>query len=117
MTLTEPAPTEDQKRQKLIAFLLNSVKHELERSTLPADKLQQAANNALEKAYQSTRLQLSVPLRDEIFKQVLQEFEGYGPIQPFIDDPDVSEVTQHVVTGVEIAECDILEFDVTLNRR
>ena len=102
MTLTEPAPTEDQKRQKLIAFLLNSVKHELERSTLPADKLQQAANNALEKAYQSTRLQLSVPLRDEIFKQVLQEFEGYGPIQPFIDDPDVSEVMVNGATRIYV---------------
>jgi len=102
MTLTEPAPTEDQKRQKLIAFLLNSVKHELERSTLPADKLQQAANNALEKAYQSTRLQLSGPLRDEIFKQVLQEFEGYGPIQPFIDDPDVSEVMVNGATRIYV---------------
>jgi pilus assembly protein CpaF len=99
--MTEPAyNTEDQKRQKLIDFLTNSVRHELERPGLPADHLQQVAYQALEKAYLSTRLKLSDPLREEIFRQVLHEFEGqvvqeiedYGPIQPYIDDPDVSEV-------------------------
>ena len=89
--MTEPAhSTEDQKKKKLIDFLINSVRHELESISLPADSLPQAAYQALEKAYLSTRLQLPDPLRDEIFRQVLheveyhmpQEIEDYGPIQP-----------------------------------
>ncbi len=98
--MTEPAQTtEDPKKKKLIEFLSSSVQHELEMHSSPADR-EQVASQALEKAYRSTRLQLPDPLRDEIFRLVYQEIEGqvvqgcedYGPIQPYIDDPNVSEV-------------------------
>ena len=31
-------------------------------------------------------------LKKDIFKQVLNDLLGFGPIQPLLDDPDVSEI-------------------------
>jgi pilus assembly protein CpaF len=83
---------EDPKRKNLIDYLANSVRHELKEAKGSPEKRGQAAYSILERAYTRTRLQLPEHVRNEIYKQVLHEIEGYGPIQAFIDDSEVSEV-------------------------
>jgi pilus assembly protein CpaF len=42
--------------------------------------------------YDRTRLKLANSLREQIFRDVIDELVGYGPIQPLLDDPGISEV-------------------------
>src|SRR3972149_3953154 len=46
----------------------------------------------LQEAYASTRINLPESARVELMKDVLNEFFGFGPIQPLLDDETVSEV-------------------------
>lgn len=46
----------------------------------------------LQEAYTSTRLNLPESARVELLRGVMNEFFGFGPIQPLLDDPTVSEV-------------------------
>jgi pilus assembly protein CpaF len=42
--------------------------------------------------YDQTKLQLPEDIRSQIYKEVLDELLGYGPIQPLLEDEDISEV-------------------------
>jgi len=46
----------------------------------------------LQEAYVSTRVNLPESARVELMKDVLNEFFGFGPIQPLLDDQTVTEV-------------------------
>jgi len=46
----------------------------------------------LQEAYVSTRVSLPESARVEMMKDILNEFFGFGPIQPLLDDPTVNEV-------------------------
>jgi len=46
----------------------------------------------LQQAYQSTRLNLPTALRDQIFHEVVDELLGFGPLQPLLDDPEITEI-------------------------
>jgi pilus assembly protein CpaF len=46
----------------------------------------------LEEIYQEAGLQLSNSLRESIFKQVLDEIKGFGPIQRLLEDNSITEV-------------------------
>jgi pilus assembly protein CpaF len=77
---------------KLKAYLINSVSRELEANPPPANEYRQLLNHQLLEAYAQTRLQLPVSLRDQLFHDILDEMLGYGPIQPLLDDPTITEV-------------------------
>jgi pilus assembly protein CpaF len=46
----------------------------------------------LQEAYASTRVNLPESARVELMREVINEFFGFGPIQPLLDDPAVNEV-------------------------
>lgn len=46
----------------------------------------------LDEIYAQTKVNLPQDIRTQIFNEVLDEMTGFGPIQPLLDDPDVSEV-------------------------
>jgi pilus assembly protein CpaF len=54
-----------------------------------ADKL---ARRLAQEAYQRTQLELSPGLREQLLQDVLDDLLGFGPIQPLLDDPLISEV-------------------------
>jgi pilus assembly protein CpaF len=54
-----------------------------------ADKL---ARRLAQEAYQRTQLELSPSLRDQLLQDVLDDLLGFGPIQPLLEDPLISEV-------------------------
>jgi pilus assembly protein CpaF len=46
----------------------------------------------LNEVYVQTKVNLPDDMRKHLFNEILDEFTGFGPIQPLLDDPDVSEV-------------------------
>jgi pilus assembly protein CpaF len=50
------------------------------------------AQQNLAQIYSKTGLQLPEDIRNSLFQAVLNEVIGYGPIQPLLDDPDITEV-------------------------
>jgi pilus assembly protein CpaF len=78
--------------EKLKGYLVNAIARELENQRLPEEERRQLIEKLLEQAYQNTRVQLPDTLKVQLYKDVLNELVGYGPIQPFLEDPSVSEV-------------------------
>jgi pilus assembly protein CpaF len=77
---------------KLKNYLMGIVSREIDARQVNAADRQNVAQQIMEQAYQSTRLTLSTPVRDQIFHEVINDLLGYGVLQPLLDDPEISEV-------------------------
>jgi len=77
---------------KLKAYLVNSISREIEARPPSPRQRREAIQQYLQQAYESTRLNLPEQARNAIFKEILDEMLGFGPIQPLLDDPTISEV-------------------------
>lgn len=73
-------------------YLLNTLLRNLGSSQTPADLGQAAARQLLEQIYAKTGLNLAAEVRERLFAEVLNEVFGYGPIQPLLEDKEISEV-------------------------
>ncbi len=52
----------------------------------------------IEQAYESLDPQLTDVLKNQIVSEILDELIGFGPLQPLLDDPEISEV---MVNGID----------------
>ncbi len=77
---------------KLRDFLMGQVSREMEGQAIQGDDRRKAVSQLLLQAYQNTRVQLPNTIRDQLFHEILDELLGFGPLQPLLDDPDVSEI-------------------------
>ncbi|NPV56983.1 MAG: CpaF family protein [Anaerolineae bacterium] len=77
---------------KLKSYLISLVSREIEVNPSDPAKRRQMITQFLEQAYLSTKLQLPNSIRDHLFHEILDELLGYGPLQPLLDDPEISEV-------------------------
>ena len=77
---------------KLKAYLISLVNRELEANPPTLQERREVVTQHLLRAYQSTRLQISVSLRDQIIQDALNDLLGYGPLQPLLEDPEISEI-------------------------
>lgn len=77
---------------KLKAYLINIVSREVEAHPPAYAERRQVLIKYLQQAYETTKLQLPNTLRDQLFHEILDELLGFGPLQPLLDDPDISEV-------------------------
>jgi pilus assembly protein CpaF len=77
---------------KLRDFLVGQVSREMEGQPVLGEDRRKAVNQLLQQAYQNTRLQLPNTIRDQLFHDILDDLLGFGPLQPLIDDPDISEI-------------------------
>jgi pilus assembly protein CpaF len=71
-------------------------------AALPAEELRRAARPSLEKQVATNNPFLSPTERDRAVSWVFDEMLGFGPVQPLLDDPTVTEVLVHG-GGTEIA--------------
>ena len=78
--------------EKIRVYLVNSLTHELESNPPPINQRRQFITQKLEQVYEQTQLRLADTLRQQIFRDVLDDLLGYGPIQPLLDDPNITEV-------------------------
>lgn len=77
---------------KLKTYLVGIISRQLEARPVAHDRRQQVVQTMLEQSYERTKVQLPPTVRAQLFKDVTNELLGYGPIQQFLDDPDVNEI-------------------------
>jgi pilus assembly protein CpaF len=77
---------------KLREYLITSVQRDLEALKPPPEQRQQAILNSLKDALLRAKLSLPDSTRERLMRSILDDITGYGPIQPLLDDPDVTEV-------------------------
>jgi pilus assembly protein CpaF len=54
--------------------------------------LRRTVQERLEDLFSRSKVQLPPTLREKLHKEVLDELLGFGPIQPLLDDPEITEV-------------------------
>jgi pilus assembly protein CpaF len=77
---------------KFKRYLIENVVRSMEGEPLQLGDRAEVMKQRLQEVYVQTRVGLPEDIRKQIFHDILDELTGYGPIQPYLDDPDVSEV-------------------------
>jgi len=90
--MTTPATIHGPELAKLKIYIVNFISHELENQPPLASDRRKIVHELMQQAYTSTRLALPTTLRDQLFHDILDDILGFGPLQPLLDDPDITEV-------------------------
>lgn len=77
---------------KLKSYLVSAVSREMESRPPSPRQRREIIQQYLQSAYETTRLNLPDQFRNQIFKEIMDEMIGFGPLQPLLDDPSISEV-------------------------
>ncbi len=78
---------------KVKEYLVNVISRELESNPPPPSEDRRAGILLyLQKAYQTTKLQLPSTMRDQLFHEILDEMVGFGVLQPLLDDESITEI-------------------------
>jgi pilus assembly protein CpaF len=77
---------------RLKKYLADNLLRAAESEGLPADRRSAFFQKNIGAAYEQTQLKLPDDLQKQIFEQVLNDLLGYGPIQPLLEDENVSEI-------------------------
>ncbi len=76
---------------RLKSYLSNALTQEIQ--AIPSDiEPRRAAWQALEEICTRAKIPLEGNLRDQVFRQVIDDLLGFGPIQPLLEDPSISEI-------------------------
>jgi pilus assembly protein CpaF len=78
--------------EEIKSLLIDNLSRELEASPIPVEQQKHAVNEALQRSYTDSAVNLPETSRVQLFRDVIDELTGYGPIQPLLDDPDITEV-------------------------
>ncbi|PWH14567.1 MAG: type II secretion system protein E [Anaerolineae bacterium] len=95
MTLLSSSPAQGLSAADLLKlkhFVIENLTRELESENPPYNQRESYVRQKLADVF--ARLKVNVPesIRQQITREVMDDVLGYGPIQPLLDDPDVSEV-------------------------
>jgi pilus assembly protein CpaF len=77
---------------KLKRYLIDQIGRLMEGEQLQLSNRDEVINQRLNEAYLQTKVALPEDLRKQIFHDILDELTGFGPIQPLLEDEDISEV-------------------------
>jgi pilus assembly protein CpaF len=78
--------------EKIRVYLVNTLAHDLESARVPLSQRHTYTVQRLDQILTKANLQLPDAIAERLTREVLNETVGYGPIQPLLDDPDISEV-------------------------
>lgn len=95
--MTQPASTNSARFSssdlaKLKRFLSDSLSRGIESEGIPFDQRGSFIKQHLKSVYEQAHVSLPEDIQRAVFQDVLDDMMGFGPIQPLLDDPDVSEV-------------------------
>jgi len=90
-------PLRDLKRR-----ITNEVVSELETMNPARDQRSKVVAQLLGNVYGNLKIKLDESARDHLLHEIMNDILGYGPIQPLLDDSDVSEVMVNGPTRVYI---------------
>jgi pilus assembly protein CpaF len=77
---------------KFKRYLADAVSRSMDGEDLTVGNRADFINTRLDEAYVQTKVNLPKDLRAQIFNEILDELNGFGPIQPLLEDTDISEV-------------------------
>ena len=77
---------------KFKKYLIENVGRSMEGEVLQLGDRSEFMKQRLNEVYIQTKVSLPEDIRKQIFVDILDELTGFGPIQPLLDDPDISEV-------------------------
>ena len=77
---------------RLKKFLVDNISRAIEAEGITTEERSDFIKGGIEDVYEQANLKLPQDVRDMIFKEVLNDLLGYGPIQPLLNDPEVTEV-------------------------
>jgi pilus assembly protein CpaF len=77
---------------KFKKYLAENISRSLEGEVLQLGDRSELVKQRLNDMYVQAKVTLPEDIRKQIFNEILDEMTGFGPIQPLLDDPDVSEV-------------------------
>lgn len=77
---------------KLKQHLLTMIARELENKRPPYRERDEFVRNTLNAAYQSLDIKLPQTIQDQLFKEILDDILGFGPLQSLLEDNTISEV-------------------------
>jgi len=77
---------------KLKRYLIDQVSRSMEGEQLQFGNQSDFIKQRLDEVYVQTKISLPEDLRKQIFHEILDEVTGFGPIQPLLEDEDISEV-------------------------
>ncbi len=78
--------------------LIDKVAQMIENDPALVNENRQAITGYLEQTYQELNPEFSDSVKTHLFKEVLDDLFGFGPLQPLLDDPDITEV---MVNGID----------------
>lgn len=94
---------------RLKKFLIDNVSRAIEAEGVSADQRDEFIKQQIETVYDQANLKLPQDLRGMILKEVLNELLGYGPLQPLLRDPEITEVMVNGPKSVYIEKKGILQ--------
>ena len=77
---------------KLKEYLINTVSRELESNPPSGEDRRKVISQVLTQSYQNTKLQLPNTIRDQLFRDILDDLLGLGPLQPLVEDQEITEI-------------------------
>jgi pilus assembly protein CpaF len=77
---------------KFKRYLVENVSRSIEGESLQLGDRTELIEQRLNDVYVQTKVSLPEDIRKQIFDEILDEMTGFGPIQPLLDDPEISEV-------------------------
>jgi len=77
---------------KLKRYLIENVGRSMEGEQQQLEDRAEFIKQRLQEVYVQTRISLPEDIRKQVFTDIIDELTGFGPIQPLLDDPDISEV-------------------------
>jgi len=77
---------------KFKKYLAENISRSMEGEPLQLGDRAELIRQRLQEIYSQTKVTLPDDIRKQVFTEIVDEMTGFGPIQPLLDDPDVSEV-------------------------
>lgn len=77
---------------KFKRYLIENVGRSMEGEQLQLGDSAESMKQRLQEIYVQTKVSLPDDIRKQVFADIVDELTGFGPIQPLLEDPDVSEV-------------------------
>ena len=77
---------------RLKKYLIDTISRTIEMEGISFDQRGAFIKERIEGIYVQAKLKLPEDMRHMIFEEVLNDLLGYGPIQPLLDDPAVTEI-------------------------
>jgi pilus assembly protein CpaF len=94
---------------RLKKYLIDNISRAIEAEGIAANERDEFIKQQIEGIYNQANLKLPQDVRGMIFKEVLNELLGYGPLQPLLRDPEITEVMVNGPKKVYVEKKGILQ--------